>query len=84
MPNIKSAKKRVKVNDANAALNKKVKKQYREAIKAFDLAVANGDKNLDELFKTASSEVDKAWSKGVIKRNTASRKIAGMAKKLTK
>ena len=82
MPNIKSAKKRVKVNDTKALENKKIKKQYREAVKAFEAAVENGEKNVNELFTAASSAVDKAWSNGVLKRNTASRKIANMAKKI--
>ena len=84
MPNIKSAKKRVKVNDTKALENRKVKKEYREAVKAFEAAVENGDKNVNELYVAASSAVDKAWSKGVLKRNTASRKIANMAKKISK
>ena len=49
MPNIKSAKKRVLVNEANRLENKKVRKAYRDAVKAFEAAVANGDKNLEEL-----------------------------------
>ena len=84
MPNIKSAKKRVKVNDTKALENRKIKKQYREAVKAFEVAIENGDKKANELFVAASSAVDKAWSKGVLKRNTASRKIANMSKKLSK
>ena len=84
MPNIKSSKKRVRVNNSDAIENKKIRKEYREAVKSFEIAIANGDKKVDELFKTASSAVDRAWSKGVLKRNTASRKVAGMAKKLAK
>ena len=83
MPNIKSAKKRVLVNDANRLENIKVKKAYREAVKAFEAAVANGE-NAEELYKKAVSEVDKAWSKGVLKRNTADRKKARFAKLLAK
>ena len=83
MPNIKSAKKRVLVNDANRLENIKVKKAYREAVKAFEAAVANGE-NAEELYKKAVSEVDKAWSKGVLKRNTADRKKAHLAKLLAK
>ena len=83
MPNIKSAKKRVLVNDANRLENIKVKKAYREATKAFETAVANGE-NAEDLYKKAVSEVDKAWSKGVLKRNTADRKKAHLAKLLVK
>ena len=84
MPNIKSAKKRVLVNEANRLENKKVRKAYREAVKAFESAVANGEKNVEELYKVAVSKVDKAWSKGVLKRNTADRKKAHLAKILVK
>ena len=84
MPNIKSAKKRVLVNEANRLENKKVRKAYREAVKAFEAAVANGEKNVEELYKVAVSKVDKAWSKGVLKRNTADRKKAHLAKLLAK
>ena len=84
MPNIKSAKKRVLVNEANRLENKKVRKAYREAVKAFEAAVANGEKNVEELYKVAVSKVDKAWSKGVLKRNTADRKKAHLAKLLVK
>lgn len=78
MPNIKSAIKRVKVSKANNEENKTVKKMYREAVKAFE---ANPS---EELFKAAVSSVDKAWSKGVLKRNTADRKKASLAKLLSK
>ena len=84
MPNIKSAKKRVKVNDANRIENKKVRKAYRESVKAFVTAVENNEKNVEDLFKKAVSDVDKAWSKGVLKRNTADRKKASLAKMLSK
>ena len=84
MPNIKSAKKRVLVNESNRIENKKVRKAYREAVKAFELAVENKAKDANDLFKKAVSEVDKAWSKGVLKRNTADRKKAYLAKLLAK
>lgn len=78
MPNIKSAIKRVKVNKSNNDENKVVRKMYRAAVKAFE---ANPT---EELYRAAVSSVDKAWSKGVLKRNTADRKKAGLAKLLSK
>ncbi len=78
MPNIKSAIKRVKVNKSNNDENKIVRKTYRDAVKAFQ---ANPT---EELYKAAVSSVDKAWSKGVLKRNTADRKKASLAKLLSK
>ena len=84
MPNIKSAKKRVKTNETKTLENKKVKRMYREAVKNFEAAITAGAKNVSELLQKAVSSVDKAWSKGVIKRNTADRKKANMSKKVTK
>lgn len=84
MPNIKSAKKRVNVNNSNRIDNRKVKKAYRESIKAFELAIINKDEKTNDLFKEAVSNVDKAWSKGVLKRNTADRKKAYLSKLLNK
>ena len=78
MPNIKSAIKRVKVNKSNNTENKIVRKMYREAVKAFE---ANPT---EELYRAAVSSVDKAWSKGVLKRNTADRKKANLSKLLSK
>ena len=84
MPNIKSVIKRVKVSASNNAENKLVKKMYREAVKAFETAVAENSDNKNELYTAAVSAVDKAWSKGVLKRNTADRKKAHLAKILSK
>lgn len=84
MPNIKSAMKRVKVNESNRIENKKVRKIYKESIKEFELAVSNNDKNIEDVFKKAVSNIDKAWSKGVLKRNTADRKKARLSKMLSK
>lgn len=78
MPNIKSAIKRVKVNKSNNDENKIVRKMYREAVKAFQ------SNPTEELYRVAVSNVDKAWSKGVLKRNTADRKKASLAKLLSK
>ncbi len=84
MPNIKSAKKRVKIIEKKTAQNRATKKAYKEAIKAFEVAVKDNSKEKDELYKKAVSLVDKAWSKGVLARNTASRKKASLAKMLNK
>lgn len=84
MPNIKSAKKRVKVNDSNRIENRQVRKAYRESVKTFEVAIENKDKKTEELFRKAVSDIDKAWSKGVLKRNTADRKKASLAKLLSK
>ena len=84
MPNIKSAKKRVKIIETKTLQNKATKKAYKEAIKDFEAAVKENAKNKEELYNKAISLVDKAWSKGVLAKNTASRKRSSLAKLLNK
>ena len=84
MPNIKSAKKRVKVIETKTLQNKIAKKAYKEAIKNFEAAVNENASNKQELYSKAVSLVDKAWSKGVLAKNTAARKKANLAKLLNK
>lgn len=84
MPNIKSAKKRVKIIETKTAQNRLTKKKYKEAVKAFEAAVKENSDNKEELYKEAVSLVDKAWSKGVLAKNTAARKKASLSKLLSK
>lgn len=84
MPNIKSAKKRVKIIETKTAQNRVTKKAYKESVKAFGIAVKDNAENKEELYKKAVSSVDKAWSKGVLAKNTAARKKANLAKLLNK
>lgn len=83
MPNIKSAIKRVSVIEKKTLQNNMVKSAYKTAVKAFEVAVAEGNKSkAEEAFKVAVKKVDQACTKGVIKANTASRKKSALAKKL--
>lgn len=84
MPNIKSAKKRVNIIETKTAQNRATKKIYKEAVKAFEVAVKENQDNKTELFTTAISSIDKAWSKGILAKNTAARKKASLAKLLNK
>lgn len=79
MANIKSAKKRILVNDAKALRNKKIKSAVKTAIKKVDAAVAANDKELAKAeLLNATSMIDKATSKGIYHKNAASRKISRM------
>ena len=83
MPNIKSAKKRVKVIEKKTLRNNMIKSAYRTAVKKFEQAVASG--NVEEattLFSAATKKIDQACTKGVIVKNTAARKKSNLAKKL--
>ena len=79
LANIKSAKKRILVAQTKTLRNKMIKSAVKTAIKKVDAAIAANDKELAvaELAK-ATSAIDKAASKGVYHKNTASRKISRM------
>ena len=83
MPNIKSAIKRVDVIEKKTLRNNMIKSEYKTATRKFESAVLEGNKEkAEELFKNAVRKIDGACSKGVIKKNTASRKKSNLAKKL--
>lgn len=85
MPNIKSAKKRVKTTEVRTLRNKMIKSDMKTAIKKLDAAIVEGNKdNIDTTFRAAVKTVDQATAKGVLKKNTASRKKAQMAIKVNK
>ena len=80
MPNIKSAIKRVKVNEKKNAQNRAMKSQINTAVKKFKLAVDKKDlEEATKLYNELASLVDSAASKKVIHKNTASRKKARLA-----
>lgn len=85
MANIKSAKKRIKVIETKTLRNKMIKSKVKTIIKKLEAAVAAGDKALaQELLVTATSEMNKAASKGVYHKNTVSRKVSRMAAAVNK
>ena len=82
MANIKSAKKRVRVNAVTAAQNKALMCGLKSALKKADLAIVNGDENRAEAVKAAVKKIDQACAKGLLHKNNASRKKANLAVKL--
>ena len=83
MPNIKSAIKRVSVIEKKTLMNNMIKSEYKSAVKKFEQAVEAGNKEeATKLLSLATKKVDQACTKGVIVKNTASRKKSNMAKKL--
>lgn len=84
MPNIKSAKKRVKVNTAKAARNKAVKSDLKTALKKAAAAVETNAADKEAVVKAAVKKVDMACSKGIIHKNNAARKKSALAKSLVK
>lgn len=83
MPNIKSAKKRVKIIEKKTLTNNMIKSAYKSAVKKFEQAVTAGNKaEATTLMAEATKKVDQACTKGVIVKNTAARKKSSMSKKL--
>lgn len=82
MPNIKSSKKRVKVNKTKALANKSRKTYLKTVLKQADLAVANSDSEKEAVIKLAIKKIDQAAAHGLMHKNCAARKKSQLAKKL--
>ena len=82
MPNIKSAKKRVKVAAAKTAANKIVKSNLKTSIKKADAAIVDNAADKETAVRVAIKQIDQAAAKGILKKNTASRRKSALARKL--
>ena len=81
LANIKSAKKRILVNETKNARNKAIKSKVKTCAKKVETAVANKDAAAAaEALKVAIVEINKAGSKGVYHKNTCARKISRLTK----
>ena len=82
LANIKSAKKRIVVAETRAARNKAIRSKVKTFVKKVEAAITAGDKAAAQaaLLAAPTSEIDKATSKGVYHKNTASRKVSRLAK----
>jgi small subunit ribosomal protein S20 len=80
--NIKSQIKRIKTNEKARLRNKSVKSALKTAVRKFREAADSGDAAAaTEAMKTASRQLDKAASKGIIHANQAANRKSAMAKK---
>ena len=82
MPNIQSAKKRVKVSEKKNLRNRMVKSAVRTSIKKFETAMAADPTTANVQLTATTSAIDKAASKGIIHKNAAARKKSQFTKKL--
>ena len=81
MANVKSAKKRILVNKKKADRNKSVKSAVKTSVKKVYAAIEANDKDAAvEALNNFKSDMGKACSKGVYKKNTVSRKISRVSK----
>ena len=80
MANIQSAKKRVRRNARRTTINHARMGRIRTFIKRVELAVESGDKDAaQQALKAAQPEIMRGVTKGVLHRNTASRKVSRMS-----
>lgn len=84
MPNIKSVKKRVKTSEKKNVQNVAQRSALRTSIKKAKAAIDTNAADKAEAVKTASINIDKAASKGLIKKQTAARKKSRLAKAANK
>ena len=83
MPNIKSAKKRVKVTATKTLQNKMFRSKMKTIVKKYEAAVAAGDMATAQvLYKEAVKIIDVAASKGIIHKNAAAHKKSAFTKAL--
>ncbi|HIV68542.1 MAG TPA: 30S ribosomal protein S20 [Candidatus Butyricicoccus stercorigallinarum] len=83
MPNIKSAKKRVKVTKVKDARNQAARSELRTILKKFDAAAASQDKTaVESAYKAAVKALDKAAAGHLIHKNKAANKKSALTLKL--
>ncbi len=83
MANTKSAKKAVRVTIARTAINKARRSRVRTFVRKVEEAIASGDKSAAETaLRTAQPEIMRGAQKGILHKNTASRKISRLSARI--
>ena len=83
MANTSSAKKAARKITRRAAVNKIRRSRVRSFVRKVEEALAAGDKTAAEAaFNAAQPELMRAATKGVLHKNTASRKVSRLAQRL--
>lgn len=85
MANTKSAKKATRKIAARTEVNQARRSRMRTFIKLVEEAVVSGDRGkAEQTFKAAEPEIMRAVTKGVLAKNTASRKVSRLAQRIKK
>jgi len=82
MPNIKSAKKRVLVNQTKAQRNKSANSALKTAIKKANVAIEANSDDKEALVNAAVKKIDQAQAKGLLHKNNAARKKSALVIRL--
>lgn len=84
MPNKKSAKKELRKSVKRQKNNNLIKNQTKDLIKKTKKQITAKDPKTKEDFNKVVQAIDKLAKKGIIKKNTASRKKSRLQKKINK
>ena len=85
MANIKSAKKRILVTETRTERNKAIRSKVKTSVKKVMAAVEANDKAAAEAaLLAATSDINKAATKGVYHKNNSARKISRLTKAVNK
>ena len=83
MANIKSAKKSIKTDATRAVANHAIKSKIKNDMKRIEAAVAKGETEVAQAeLKKFIPDIDKACSKGIVKKNTCAREKSRLNKKV--
>lgn len=85
MANTASAKKRIRQNEKRRVRNQAIRSRARTRVKQAVAAIEAGDvESAQAAVKVATSELDRAASKGTIHRNNAARRVSRLMHRLAK
>ncbi|MBT4770669.1 MAG: 30S ribosomal protein S20 [Rhodospirillaceae bacterium] len=83
MANIRSAKKRTRKSERQTLVNRTRRTHIRSLVKSVETAIEGGDKKIAEAaMKAAEPEMDRGVSRGIMHRNTVSRKISRLSARI--
>lgn len=85
MPNTSSAKKMVRKIARRTAVNKNRRTRMRTFVRKVEEAIASGDQAAAKTaFSAAEPEIMRAVSKGILHKNTGSRKVSRLSARVAK
>ena len=85
MANTTSAKRAVRKIDRRTAINKSRRSRVRSCVRKVEEALAAGDKTRAiAAMKSAEPEIMRAAQKGILHKNSASRKVSRLAHRIAK
>lgn len=83
MPNHKSAEKRVRQSKRRTLRNRSLMNRVRTFVKRVEVAIKDGKAaDAHEALKQAQPELHRGVSKGILKKNTASRKLSRLSARI--